>query len=735
MTRLRLPNCRPGLDVPGGRSGSILLIAAGTLVCLFIFALGYSRFLSRQSAMADKMIKRQKLGEFAAALATLTAHKLQFSSQTLESSPTMPSRPDKSPALIRLFEYLAKPLPQFDPVKEFEMPLDEADTAHFSMMLGSLWNAAGYGAELVEKIRIYVNKGDFLPTGPAPGAYTREKAGNLRINVSLRFMSGSRIVSSVDFDYACPVRICTVHAPVLSKFNLYIEDAALSPGDAESDYNQVSVNQMGNLDEARTKAVPLVLNNDDGQNLRVKRELRNFVEDPRGLVYLGGNGRLFLNLARSDVLAPNADSGEAFQFFRAPGSTGDGFYPIDEGCTAAGEKVFVSYMDQGVSDDPDPRISTFLSCIRSGQFGKADVEKWKMDLASLFRIFGVQNKISPTLVLGNVFARYLTIALLTGQTGGSILPQILQNLSYASPMNPPPYYRDLIGQPGYAALSQGFHLDETTDSYLKYYKYYSSRIRQRPYNQGLGFIDNQQDPDAPLSFSESDPLSAFVRPAPSAAPDPALHRIPGVFAGIYPDAADLKDLAKLRSPSTGLSRISYRFDNSGNTDALAILKKHNLVCGGRLAVNGWVSFSSGIRIDQPLEYTSGAGLIAETGDIVVSAPIVPRLQKANCLLYLAALDGNVIFDNDPGDKVQAAVIADSDAPGKGRVVFRRPPSSIRGALAMKKLVNSRDEAAAFKGTGLTYFAPLAALPAGSDGCSGDEGLLSYSFEQYPQELK
>ncbi len=688
--------------------------------------------------MADKMIKRQKLGELASAIATLTAHKLQFMSQILPSAAAMPSRPSQSPALMGLFEYLARPLHEFESRREFDLPLDEDDTAHFSMMLGGLMTAAGYSeaSKPVEKIRVIVFSSDFQAMGPACDSYTREKAGNIRININLKLMNGERVVSSVDFDYACPLRICTIHAPVLSKFNLYVEDATLSPGDTETDYNQVSVNRMGNHDESGVKPVPLVLNNDDKQNLPMKRELRNFVEDPRGLVYLGGSGRIFLNLARSDIHAPNANSGEGFQFFRVP-ITGDGFYtPYPEGHTSSGKRVLISLMDQGVSDDPDPRSRSFLAPIVSGQPGKAIVDTGRMELASIFRLFGVQRRPSATLVLGNVYSRYLSLSMLSVETDGTFVPQILQNLTFKPPLEPPPYYVDLIAQPAYAPLREGFSLNDSYESYSKYIQLYSPRIRHRPYNQALGYIDKQDDPDAPLLFDDADPLSIYAKPGNNPTSDiPAFHKAPGVFAGIYPDVADLKDLSDLLSPSVGLPRISYRFDNAGDTDAAAFLKKQNLLFNDALAVNGWVTFASDIRIDRPLTYKSGAGLIVEHGDIVVSAKISPHAEKENSLLCLVARDGDIIFDCNPGDTVQAAVIADSDRAGKGRVVFRRPPKEIRGALAMKNLVSSRDEAAGFKGTELTYFSPLAALPAGSDKRSGDEGLLSYCFDQYPQELK
>lgn len=700
---------------------------AGTLLCLFVFALGYSQFLSHQSAMADKLARKEKLSELAAALATLTAHKLQFSAQLNGHSGTSAGS-GGSKALNELFNYLAQPLSAFASNREFVMPMVEEETAHFALLLEGLWQASGYGDELSENIRVQVSRNDFTPCGPADNAYTREKSGLIKIFVNLKQTNAGREILTVDFDFSCPVRISPAHVPVLSKFNLYVEDARLSAGNDEIGYNQVSVDQFGNLARTRTKAIPLVLNNDDGLNLPVKTEFRNFVEDRRGLVYLGGSSRLLLNLARSDVLAPNADSGEGFQFFRRAGF--DGTYPVAAGFAEETGKVLISFMDQGVSDDPDSRNTSFYTRILSGQYGLQQVAAGRLHLASLFRLFGTQGKPSPTLVLGNVLSQFLTVALMTGENGKKVRPPILDNLSYAPPMKPESYFFNCINLPEYSDLRSAFALDNSPVSFLKYITRYASRIRFRPYNQALGFILNQENPDAPMLFPESDLLSRFIRSAAHS----ETHKIPGVFAGIFPESTDLKKMSAFITALTGSDRVSYEFDNT-TVDAFALLEAQNLLSRGRLALNGWVKLKAGLKIDQKLEYLSNAGIIVEKGDIVIENAVVPYLMRDNCLLYLVTLDGNIVFNCSPGDLVQAAMIAYSPAPDQGRVIFNRPPEAIRGALAMKKLVRSHEEAAVFKGTALTYFAPLSAKPAAGANPSEDLPLLTWSFGQHPQELK
>ncbi|MDD3148595.1 MAG: hypothetical protein PHD82_14975, partial [Candidatus Riflebacteria bacterium] len=619
--------------------------------------------------MADKINKKQRLSELAAALATLTAHKLQFSAQTMSGSTSKLALPDDDSSLKPVFNYLAQPLSSFSTSKEFDLPLSEDSTPHFALLVEGLWQAAGFADELVEETKVVVNRSDFTATGPSNGSYNREKNGHVKICVNLKLQNNGKIHNSLDFDYSCPVRISTIHAPVLSKFNLFIEDAHMAAGNREVGYNQVSVDQFGNLAETRTRAIPLVLNNDDNLNLRVKTEFRDFVNDSRGLVYLGGNSRLLLNLARSDVLAPNANSGEAFQFFRSEGF--DGFYPVHDGNSPVNGRVLVSIMDQGVSDDTDNRNASFYSRILSGHHGIKDIAEGRMQLASIFRLFGTQARPSPTLVLGQVCSRFLSIARMTGAGGKKVNPPIIDNTSYAPPAGPPPYFITSINEPENEDLRLAFGLNSSPGSFIDFLFNYGSRIRERPYNQGLAYINHQENPDALRDFPESDKLSKFLK----SSNHEGTHAIPDSFAGIFPEVTDLKSLSALLTPSTGLARVSYKFDNPGNENALALLAGANLVSNGRLALNGWVRFKSGIKIDRDLEYLSSAGIIVESGDITISGSLLPANSRENCLVYLVALDGNIIFDCNPGKTLQAAVVADSDRPDQGRVIFRRPPAA------------------------------------------------------------
>jgi len=710
------------------RSGSILLVTTAVLFCMFLFAIGYSRFLSHQADAADKIGKKQKLGEFAAALATLATHKLKYSAQLAHNATEQRAWPSPGSAMGAIFAYLSQPLSRFDTVRYFPLPLDEDATGHFALLLEQLWQDAGYGDELEESITVAVWRDDFAATGAAPGAYTRDKSGNLRMIVNLTVFHGSGHSTSLDFNYSCPIRIAAAHVPVLSKYNLYIENARLNSGEYDASYNQVSVDSSGNLNETSTRARPLVLNNDGNLNRPVKLEFRNFVEDDRGLVYLGGNASIFLNLARSDFNAPNSNSGEGFQFFRRGK---EGAYPVDFGDSPDSGRMLLCLLNQGVSDATDECNLSFYRKVESGYFGVRQVQEGRMRYSSLFRLFGVQSRPSPTLVQGNVLSQYLTIGLLRGKDGTPGKPKYLDNLSYAAPMQPDAYYYNCINLPEYDDLRVAFGFDNSLESYKRYVKEFSSRVDHRPYNQALGFMYSQTNPDAIKLFSESDLLSQFVK----SSDHEATHKVPGVFAAIYPEVADLKTMGAFGKGFADPEKASYRFDNEDETDALALLKEQGLVSQNRLIVDGWVRFSSGITISRPLEYMSSGGIVVENGDLVVEAPLKPAGFRANCLLYLVVLNGNIVFKTPPDATIQAGIIAFSETSENGRVSFVSPPAEIKGAMAMKRLVRNSSEAETFQGTSLVYFPALAASPAGSDGLSNETQLLTFSFGQLPQEIR
>ncbi len=695
---------------------------------MFLFAIGYSRFLSHQATTADKIGKKQKLGEFAAALATLAAHKLKYSAQLNHNSPDLRAWPAPGSSMAMLFAYLSQPLSKFDTVRHFQLPLDEEDTGHFSLLLEQLWHTAGYGDEIEETISVAVWRDDFTATGAAPDAYTRDKSGNIRIIVSLATVHSESQTTTLDFSYSCPLRISAAHVPVLSKYNLYIENAALSSSDYDADYNQVSVDSSGNLAETRSKARPLILNNDGILNLPVKLEFRNFVEDDRGLVYLGGNSSIFLNLARSDINAPNSNSGEGFQFFRIAQY---GAYPVYDGFVPDKGRMLISLLDQGVSDELDECNLSFYSMVESGYFGLKQIQEGRMRYSSLFRLYGVQARPSPTLVQGHVLSQYLTISSMKLDNGIPSRPQYLKSLSYKAPMLPAAYYFNCINLPEYDDLRIAFGLDNSLASYKKYVTRYGSRIRHRPYNQALGFLHTQTNPDSVELFPDSDPLKLFVK----SSSHEGTHQVPGVFAGIYPEAGDLKSMDAFAKGFADEAKASYYFDNAEENDAMKLLKEQGLVSQNRLIADGWLRFSAGITIKQPLEYMSSGGIVVESGDLVIEAPVKPAGFRDNCLLYLVTLNGNIVFKTPPDATVQAGIIAYAGPGENGRVSFIAPPAEIRGALAMKKLLRNSAEAVTFQGTSLVYFPALAARPAGSDGLSEESRLLTFCFGQLPQEIR
>jgi hypothetical protein len=65
------------------------------------------------------------------------------------------------------------------------------------------------------------------------------------------------------------------------------------------------------------------------------------------------------------------------------------------------------------------------------------------------------------------------------------------------------------------------------------------------------------------------------------------------------------------------------------------------------------------------------------------------------------------------------------------VVFKGGPAKITGALAMRRLVQDPHELEQFAGPLLTYFPPLAAIPAAAEETRSEKPLLTYQVEELP----
>jgi hypothetical protein len=94
--------------------------------------------------------------------------------------------------------------------------------------------------------------------------------------------------------------------------------------------------------------------------------------------------------------------------------------------------MLISFLDQGVSDDTDERNLSFYRRVESGYFGVKQVQEGRLRYSSLFRLFGVQSRPSPTLVQVTYSASILPSAFCAVMTAGRASPCFRQSLLYRS---------------------------------------------------------------------------------------------------------------------------------------------------------------------------------------------------------------------------------------------------------------------------------------------------------------
>lgn len=695
-------------------------------------------YMLRQKHLGHRGGEQRTLGTLAYALAIAVTHKLRCSPQIMRNEGTATAFPESGAEIARLFANLAQPLERMQDLNgEISLDTDPFDRMEF--ITEPLLEAFSRKGEVKARMFWYCGKGDFQECGLAASGFPREKKGLIRLKVAIEFTKGPNSTLQEDFSFAIPVKVVSLLAPVLSKFAFYVEQAGDGTDSLFPEYNQVSVDAFGNWCPTRKPARPLCLDADGDYNLAIAPTYRQFTEAPRGLVYLGGPSRILLNLARSDVLAPQADSGEGFHFYRD--RKGLGYVRRAQAVNPAppGETVSLVEMEVGVSDDPDPRASGWYTRgAAHGHIGKLAEYQFQMRYSSLFRFYGVQAAPAPTLVLGNVLSSYLLIRGFKVEPAGKIvvLPNVTFGQELGEPNEPRPLYRSFIHQPVNKPFRMAFQLTDDQVMYQRYFAEFNSFIGNRGYNAGLAYLHAPLSANPLRDFPPDDPLTRLLDPA-SAPPESLRHAIPTAWKPAAPQANDLKKMDEFLQTFRDTDRCAYVLPGDEQDQTLwKALERRGLISQGRLALNGWVFIKKPLKFELPPGKTlflSSGGFIVEEGDIEIRNALEPTSSppRKNCLLGLVALKGNIIIHTSPDARVHAACIAYGDEATGGQVIFRGGPTHLCGALAMRRIFRDPGELVSFAGPKLSYFPPLAALPNSPDEQLSERSLLTYQFAETP----
>ncbi len=718
--------------------GSFLFISIGILIVVFLFSIQFNRYLQMQKKLSSRMGQQKILARVALGLASLAVHQLNFAPNCGHNDHISPLPSDLTPNLKRIYTWLTKPLPGMGDLSETPVALEE-DPEYFDLrdVTVPLLAPLRENMEFEYQIQVSGREKDFEQCGVSRAGYSQEKKGLVHLVVKTTFSRGGASQVTEEFRFIARVKVTSALAPIFSKFSLYIEKADLPDLPVNVGFNAVQVKDTGRLVEG-VLPLPLVLDNDgEGLSRTVETDYNDFVKAPRGLVYLGGETPVVLNLARSPLKNQELSAGEEFQFYR---KGLDGALPFQTGLTGDKKTVIVSQFPKGVSNSDNTNNNTFYDLVRKySTLGQTLVDVYRMQFASIFRLCGIESNKSPTLVLGNVKSGFLLLKFFSVFKDPPPSPperrEFLENLDYV-------VFKADIGDK-YLPFAQAFNVTDTLGfGYPRYLKDYACGISSRSWNIGLGFMYRQDEASPPATLAPGSKLRRFMEEEPLS-PD-LMHGIPEPFQSVMTDSTpagttvpnDLKRMDPFVDLLRAPDRFIYEIPATGETlTAKEALARRGLWSGGRLDLNGWVKLKKPMSLDitEPTMFVSNGGILVEEGDINIRASVFPSrtiADRRDVVLQIVTLKGNIRLETPPGAEVRAGLIAGGDGITTGKIVFAGRPKLV-GSLAMKRLMMTADEMAGFYGADMFYYPPLSALPKAPDDATSEKPLAAVSFDPMP----
>jgi hypothetical protein len=707
------------------------------LFCIVLSAVSYFNYMMMQKRLSERASKQGTMSRVATAIATLAAHKLQFGPLLAENSGgPFPEKESDSPSLFPLFRELAKPLADMRDVSH-ELDLHEVPTSDLYSITRDLEEPIEKTGDFSARIFYTLDPKKFHAIGLAANGYHREKAGTIKLLVQISFSRQGATSLTEEFSFDCGVRVVAPFVPVVSKFSLYVENAGDGGSGDFVGFNVVANNEEGEV-LPTSPARPLVLDNDGPGHFEMPLTFRELVEGPRGLVFLGGPQALSLNLAYSSHVPGSRSLGETFQLFRK--SDGEGFYPFAVRQTPTGDPVTLFQMEVGMATSSHPNVALFYDLLQreAPSFWPKLRDGFNLEHSSLFRLFGTDGNRSPTLVLGKVHRTILLARIYQ-------CPRLTQ-----PPWNNPPgrirerlYLYDTLDQfrietrlpNGKLVLpvEAGFIPDPDWDI-ATYTLTCSSFIASSAYNLGLAYCSNARVPDPWTRFPHTDPLYGYFF---ETADTPARTTIPEAFRPAAPGVPHLRELGPFLPPLADAARLVYDLEIPKGEDSTLweALRRRGLLWDNTLLLPGLIRVKTPAKkliLDRNLVVLGNGGLLLSEGDIILRGSLRTISASRNRVtVQIAALNGNIRFENGPGAVFQANLTAN------GTIEFAGDPKmEIIGSLAMKRLFSSSDALKKFPGGQLSYYPALAALPAPSTGAAPGEDvsekpLLGFAFEPAP----
>lgn len=406
-----LIQCKRNKKRRGSTTGLVLVVS----VVLFILGATYNMLVRQRS----RLISKQAIGEITF---TIGEAFLEMSSEMLRNMLKDPSS--------GLFKELVKPWSEFstNSKKEFELTLNSTQgvmglTEMFKEPLDDITQIYGGVNEIdVTAIAIVIPK-NFKPLScDIDKTAVCNKLGTIQLNLDISFQGAHRRIG-VEHQ----ARVMTARAPALRKFTLFIDNGAHSTGDKEI-YNSVYMDSRGEPDNGNK--TPVTVSNgyacENWKNFNsfpsditgtYIEKFRKLIMQRMGWIYIGKGP---CNLSLTHGTSDNTYS-EDFHFFRKTTTQNSGRAYMDPKVetSQSGDDLYqmknnyqVNRWDKGLYKlNGSGEQEALLLKKMDSKYGKT----------SLFHLYGHyspgQCQASPTLVLGQVAARYLSLSALRRRSG------------------------------------------------------------------------------------------------------------------------------------------------------------------------------------------------------------------------------------------------------------------------------------------------------------------------------
>jgi len=677
-----------------------------------MIGMGFNRFSSSIRRQTNRTGEASLVELTVQGLAIATFHKIQF--DLLSEKPSDGGRLQKA---------LASPKPY---LKETAYVLERGNSG-FARLAEDLAKPLRDQGNFKYTIYYQIDDKDFVSDLSASDA--REKEGFIR----LRIVTSYRQIDD-EFLFACKIKVTSAWIPLLSKFNLFIENP-------ESDidkwrFNLVKTKPDGDIITGSPK--PVVLDNGEKLSGKGMMDLATYLKSRVGWVFFGGEAPTILNLAQG-----TNEFGEFFHLYETwDTALGQfvGFYETayeNYSCNGICGLVALVQWDKGTADE----ISAGVYPAHWYNIVKGTPDEQRMTKNSVFRLYGTDKQQTPTLVLGQVFRGVISARGYQTSPKGLIQAELFQWV----PANQWPEYisydTSIAGRNGLSSIAtvarEILGLDE--GDLETYREKYASQATQQGYNSSLAYIATNRTTADPYKhfagwFSRVMQANKGIDEMNQLPVDIAGHKAGSRIPNL---SGMLNGLSAKACFSIDIDQSLKEINRSGAQQAslLDILALRGIYrkSTSTLDPDGWIVIRSSSKIklliDQPIKVTSNGGIILERGDILIANdidagnyPNKPGDERSNTpaqTLQLVTLDGDIAAG---ACNIDATLIAN------GNVLFLKEKPIIRGAVATKWY----DIANASAGADIHYNQTLALEAADS---SNLLELLSFKLNPTPVYLK